>query len=157
MHRLFVTLGFWLALVLSAHGLIMEIPVTITNLDQSKYRFSVSTNAATGGVAFHVIVTAKKEDIHADSKAGLSIVTHTKTGAGERRSIERVKPEIPVSLKKDKRVWAADFTASFELLEQPGLCFVFSEIPHLTVDDESIPMPSSAALYEIKLRDFLKQ
>ena len=143
MHRLFVTLGLWLALVLSAHGMSMEVPVTTTNLDQSKYRFSISTNAATGGVSFHVIVTAKKEDIHANSEVGLSIVTHTKTGTGEVHSIVRVKPEIPVRVKKDKRVWEADFTVSFELLEKPGLCFVFTENSQATIsmDGKSVPVP----------------
>ena len=156
MHRLFVTLCLWLPLVFSAHGLSVEIPVTTTNLDQYKYRFSVSTNATTGGVSFHVVVTAKKENIHADSETGLSIVTHTNTRDGETRSIARVKPEIPLRVKKDKRVWEADFTVSFELLEKPGLCFVFTEIAHGTIDGKSVAMPS-ADFYEIKLRDFLKK
>lgn len=155
MHRLFVTIGLWLALVLSARGLSVEIPVTTTNLDQYKYRFSISTNAATGGVAFHVIVTAKKEDIDADSEAGLSIVTHTKTRDGETHSIVSVKPEIPLTVKKHKRVWEADFTVSFKLLKKPGLCFVFTEFAHATIDGKSVGMPS-ADFYEIKLRDFLK-
>lgn len=156
MHRTSVTLGLWLALFLPAHGLEMEVPVTTTNLDQSKYRFSISTNAATGGVSFHVIVTAKREDIHANSEAGLSIVTHTKTGAGEMHSIAPVKPEIPVKVKKDKRIWEADFTVSFELMEKPGLCFVFTENSPatITVDGKSVPVPPWAAHYELPLRDW---
>lgn len=156
MHRFFVTLGLWLTFVVSAHGVSVEIPVTTTNLDQHKYRFSISTNAAAGGVAFHVIVTAKKEDIHVDSEVGLSIVTHTKTRGEETDSIENVEPEISVRLKKDKRVWEADFTVSSELLEEPGLCLVFTDIAHATVDGKSVAMPS-AEFYEIRLRDFLRQ
>jgi hypothetical protein len=67
-----------------------------------------------------------------------------------------VKPEIPLRVKKDKRVWEADFTVSYELLEKPGLCFGFTEIAHATIDGKSVAMPS-ADFYEIKLRDFLKQ
>jgi hypothetical protein len=152
MHRIFVTLGLWFTLVLSAHGLNVVIPVTTTNLDQYKYRFSISTNAATSGVAFHVIVTAKKEDIYADSAAGLSIVTITKTG----HSVTSQKPEIPVRVNKDKRAWHAEFTVPFELLEKPGLSFVFTEISHGTVDGKSVPL-TSVDFYAMNLRDFLKQ
>jgi hypothetical protein len=156
MHRLFITLGLWFILVLSALGHSVEIPITTTNLDQSEYRFSISTNAATGGVKFHVTVTSKKENIHADSKVGLSIRHTTKTRDGETHSITGVKPEIPVTMKKDRRVWEADFTVSYELLEKPGLCFVFTEIAHTTIKGKCVAMPS-ADFYEVKLHDFLKQ
>ena len=155
MRRLFTTSILWLSLILSAHGLSVEIPITTTNLDQYKYVFSVSTNAATNGVAFHVTITAKREDVPSDSTAGLSIVTHTKDVDGSTHSIEAVKPAIQVMLKKDKRVWEADFTASFELLKKAGFCFVFTETAHTIIDGKSVAMPS-ADFYEIKLRDFLK-
>ena len=154
MHRLFVTLGLWLTLVFTVHGVSVEIPVTTTNLDQYKYRFSVSTNATTGGVTFHIIVTAKKDDIHADSEIGLSIVTHTKSGDGEIHSIAGVKPEIPVTTKRDLRVWTADFTVSHDLLKKPGLCFVFTEFAHSIIDGKSVVRPS-ADFYQIQLKDFL--
>jgi hypothetical protein len=155
MHRLFVTLGLWLILAFHAHAVSVEISVTTTNLDQHIYLFSVSTNAATDGVAFHVVIKAKKEDIYADSKVDVSIVTQTKTNRSVTHSIAGVRPEIKVTIKKDKRVWEADFTVSNQLLEKPGLCFVFTEIAHATVNGKSVAMPS-ADFYEIKLRDFLK-
>lgn len=155
MHRLFITPIFWFGLILPAHGLSVEIPITTTNLDQYKYVFSVSTNAATNGIAFHVTITAKREDVPSDSTAGLSMVTHTKDVGGSTHAIEAVKPAIQVTLKKDKRVWEADFTASFELLQKPGICFVFTETAHAIIDGKSVAMPS-ADFYEIKLRDFLK-
>jgi hypothetical protein len=143
-----------LNIVLSAQGVSVEIPITTTNLDQSKYRFSISTNTAAGGVAFHVIVAAKKENIHADSGAGISIVTHTVTNGGSTHSMAGVKPEIPVTMKKNKRDWEADFTVSYDLLKKPGLCFVFTEIAHDTINGKIVAMPS-ADFYEIRLRDFL--
>jgi len=152
MRRLLTLCILWLGLVLSAHGLSVEIPITTTNLDQYRYLFAISTNAVTNGITFHVTIAAKKEDIHADSGAGLSIVTHTKSSS----SITNVKPEIHVTLRKDKRAWAADFTVSYELLEKPGLCFVFTANAHATIDGKRVLMPS-ADFYEIKLRDFLKQ
>jgi hypothetical protein len=154
--RLSVALGLWLTLVVSAYGHSDEISVTATNLDQYNYRFSASTNPAPGGVSFHVTVIAKRDDIPADSKVGISIVTHKKDRDGESRSIAGVKLEIPVSAKKEKRVWEVEFTVSFELLEKPGLCFVFTEFAHETIDGKTVAMPS-ADFYEIKLLDFLKQ
>jgi hypothetical protein len=158
-----ITLGLCSTLAFSAHGRSVEIPITTTNLDQYAYRFSISTNAVTGGVKFHVTITSKMENIHADSKVGLSIVTHAETPDGETGrilsksgSIAGVQPEIPVTMKKHRRVWEADFTVSYELLEKPGLCFVFTEIAHTTIKGKSVAMPS-ADFYEVKLRHFLKQ
>jgi hypothetical protein len=156
MHRLFVTLGLWLILAFHAHAVSVEIPITTTNLDQHSYVFSVSTNAAADGVAFHVVIKAKKEDIYSDSSVGVSIVSQTRTNGGETHSIAGVRPEIKVTIKKEKRVWEADFTVLNQLLEKPELCFVFTEIAHATVNGKSEAMPS-AGFYEIKLRDFLKQ
>jgi len=156
MHRLFVTLGLWLILACNAHAVSVEIPITTTNLDQHSYVFSVSTNAAADGVAFHVVIKAKKEDIYSDSSVGVSIVSQTRTNGGETHSIAGVRPEIKVTIKKEKRVWEADFTVLNQLLEKPELCFVFTEIAHATVNGKSEAMPS-AGFYEIKLRDFLKQ
>ncbi|MEO7298310.1 MAG: hypothetical protein ABI042_07005 [Verrucomicrobiota bacterium] len=156
MHRLFITAVFLLGLILSAHGLSVEISVTPTNLDQYKYVFVISTNAAPNGVAFHVAITAKREDISSDSTAGLSIVTHKNEGGNRTHSIEGVKPAIPVVLKKESRVWKADFTVSHDLLKKPGLCFVFTERAHANIDGKSVAM-ESADFYEIKLQDFLKR
>jgi hypothetical protein len=156
MRCLFVASVLWLSLVLSVHGVSVEIPITTTNLDQYKYRFSVSTNAATNGVAFHVIITAKRDDVPSDSTVGLSIVTHTKEPGGSTHSIEGVKPKVKVGLKKDKRVWAAEFTVPYQLLEKPGLCFVFTEFAHMIVDGKRVAMPS-AVFYEIRLRDFFER
>ena len=61
-----------------------------------------------------------------------------------------------VTIKKEKRVWDAHFTVSYDLLAKPGLCFVFTEIAHATIDGKIVAMPS-ADFYVIKLRDFLKQ
>jgi len=156
MHRSFIMSVLWLSLILSAHGLSVKIPVTTANLDQYKYRFAISTNATTNGVAFHVTITAKKEDVPLDSTVGLSIVTHTQDASGSTHSIEGVKPSVEVRLRRDERVWTADFTASHELLKKPGLCLVFTELAHRIVDGKRVAMPS-ADFYEIRLQDFLKQ
>ena len=156
MHRSLIMSVFWVGFILSTHGRSLEIHVSTTNLDQYKYRFSISTNAATNGVAFHVIITAKKEDVPSDSAAGLALVTHTQDAGGSTHSIEPVKPAVEVRLKKDKRVWTADFIASHELLIKPGSCFVFTETAHTIVDGERVTMPS-ADFYEIRLQDFLKK
>jgi hypothetical protein len=157
MNRLFLTSVFLFALILSAHSVSVALPITKTSLDQYKYVFAVSTNAATNGVVFHVTITAKREDVSSDSTVGLSIVTSKEEAhGGSLHSIEGMKPTMEVTLKRGKRVWEAAFTASYELLKKSGLCFVFTEFAHRTIDGKLVTMPS-ADIYEMKLRDFVKQ
>ena len=59
-----------------------------------------SSFAGINGITFYVTVTAKTEDIPADSTVGLSIATHTQNGRGLKRSIERVTPAMEVRLKE---------------------------------------------------------
>lgn len=134
----------------------MDIPITTTNLDQPKFTFTVSAKAAAHGVAFHITITAMNADLPSDSTAGLAIVTEINDGARLGRSTEPVKPTVEVALKKEERVWKADLTVSNELLQKPGLRFVFTETAHAIIDGKSVAMPS-ATFYEIKLRDFVKQ
>jgi hypothetical protein len=147
-----VALGLWFGLMLSASGHSVEISVTPTNLAQQKYVFSVSTNATPPGVAFHTTITAKSGEIPSDATASLAKVKH----AGNSTSIEPVTPAIRVTLKKARRVWEADFTVSDDVLKQPGLCFVFTEIARTTVTGQTVPIPS-ADFYELRLQDFLNQ
>jgi hypothetical protein len=150
MCRFLVTLGIWLSLVLSAQGHSVEILVTRTNLNQNGYLFAVSTGETRGGVEFHVTITAKAREIPSDSTAGLAVVSHTEDSA----SIDPLAPAKAVALRKNKQVWKAEFTLSRKLLKKSGLCFVFTEVAHATVDGKVISMPS-ADFYEIRLQDFL--
>lgn len=152
MHRLAVTAILCFTLVLSAHGLSVEIAVTPKRLDQGKYAFSISTNTTQDGMSFHVIITAKTGDIPSDSNVGLSIVTHWEPGGSQ---IMPEKPTIQVMLEKDNRTWEASFAVTRELLKKPGLCLVFTEYDGFVVNGKK--HPNSATFYEIKLQDFLKQ
>ena len=103
-----------LALVLSggltASALMIEMPVEPNNLDQGNYIFSVSTNSAQGGTAFHITVTAKKS-FSPDSHIGLGIIQ------GENIvSIQPTNLTPQVALKKDHHSWKIDFfiTSDFE-------------------------------------------
>ena len=152
MHRFFIITILWLALALSGFAASVELHVTPKNLGEYKYVFLVSTNATQAGVAFRVSITAKTDDISSDSSADLKIVTHTNDGGS---SIVDLEPAIRVTLKKDTRVWKADFVVSHQLLKKPGLCLVFTEFAHATIDGKSVAMPS-ATFYEIQLGDFVK-
>jgi hypothetical protein len=151
MCRIFVITSLWLTLALSAFGLSMEIRVTPKALDQGAYAFSVTTNAVQGGVAFHVVISAKTGDISTNCSIGVSVVTHWEPGGSE---IVPAKPEIPVAVKKDGRIWMADFTISHGQLKQIGLCCVFSQYDYFVVEGRRVPA-GAATFYEIKLRDFL--
>ncbi len=158
MHHLFITTFLWLAVTFTVWGTTAEIPVTPTGLDTYFYIFSVSTNATQGGIAFHVTMTAKTTDIDTnDSSAGLEIVTHTKTsGGGLLVSCQPWEQSMPVTLRREKRSWMADFIVSSELLKNPNLYFNFGFLAHSVVNGKSIPMPS-VTRYEIRLEDFTGQ
>jgi hypothetical protein len=156
MCRSFVAVIAWFVFISSACATSVELPVTLTNLDAYFYVFSVLTNATRDGVAFHVTITHKQYDISPDSNAGVDMVVHKKpTNGGFEGSIGSVKPEIPVTLKKEKRVWTADFIVSRELLKNRDVCFVFSVLAHTTVNGKTISMPS-VTFYELRLQDFAK-
>jgi hypothetical protein len=154
--KAFIVSLVWFVFVSSACATSVEIPVTPTNLDTYVYVFSVLTNTASDSVTFHVTITNKQYDIFPDSSASVDMVVHKKHANGGREgSIGPVKPEIPVILKKEKRLWRADFTVSRDVLKNPDVCFVFSELAHTTVNGKTIPMPS-ITFYELRLQDFAK-
>jgi len=157
MRHLLITL-VWLALVSTACALSVELPINPDNLDQSNYKFSVTAKSTNSGIAFHVTITSKHEDIDSDyTHVDLSIVTHTKNkdGANTGTSIAPLTPSIPIALEKQPRIWTADFTVPAESLSSSGLCFVFSETVHTTTNGKRVAFPS-ATFYEVKLKDFTK-
>ena len=135
----------------------MEHLVTRTNLDSYPYTFAVLTNATNGGVAFHVTITSKKSDIYPDSRVNVDRVIRRRGADGslEGSSVGPVTPAIPVTLEKENRVWKADFTLPRELLADAGVCLVFSELTHSTVNGKVVAMPSTT-FYELRLQDFTK-
>ncbi len=157
MHRSLIALFVWLLFVSSARATSAEIPVSPANLDTFSYTFSVSTNASKDGMAFHVTITSKQSGIYPDSDAYVGRVIHKKLDNGDPAggSIGPAQPAIPVALRKEKRVWTADFTVSRELLKDPELHFVFSVLAHSTVNGKTIPMPS-LTFYELRLQEFAK-
>lgn|GEM_PF-6558996 len=154
MYRLFIASTIWLVFVTSARAGSMEFPVTPTHLDKNGYRFSVSTNATPRAIAFHVIITAKKLDIDSNCGAYLAIVTR-KQAQGS-LTISPVKPKIQVTMKKEKRIWKADFTVSRKLPKNPDVYFIFSVPAYDTIAGKRIYMPD-VDFYEIRLRDFAKR
>ncbi len=133
------------AFVSPAYALVSEVSATPRNWETDSYLLSVSTNAAQGGIAFHVTVTAKRFDIEANSWAGLEIMTP------KLFSVTYSKPAIQVALEKGERVWKADFTVSRESLNNPDLYFAF-RVPY---DPKKISMPDSY-VFQIRLQDFAK-
>lgn len=161
MRRLFLTVIVSLVLLSTAHAN-DEISVTPTNLDTMLYSFTVSTNATHTGVAFHVTITHKRFDIYPDSIADVGTIAYTEITNSTARpspqpakaaSFERLKPAIPVALKKEKRIWTAEFTASHELLKNTNACFVFSVFAQ---DPKNGNKAAPADLYELRLQDFAK-
>jgi hypothetical protein len=154
-HLLIIPMA-WLAIALSARATSVEIPITPTNLDQQDYTFAVSANTTNNETAFHITVTAKKQDIDSDSQVDLSIFNRTEKNGGITISGAPLTPAIPITLKKESRVWTADFTVSAKTLKTPNLYFIFSELGHSTVHGKRIAMPS-VIFYQMKLTDFVKK
>ena len=139
-----------------------EIPVSPTNLNTLLYSFSVSTNATARGVVFRITITHRRFEIYPDSSAEIGTIEYKEiTNNLARRSPEPLKDatfkplksKVRVALKKEKRVWTADFTASRELLNNTNVCFVFSVFAQ---DPKTNKTATPADLYELKLHDFAK-
>ena len=144
---------FWLAFVSSASALSMEFGVTTNSLDQGNFVFAISTNAATGGVAFHLTITSKSGDIFDDWGISLDICEHP--GGGSHIHSAEHAPQL--ALKKEGKVWKADFVASLEALKTRDLCLVFGGLAHVfDKDGNRVPYPA-ADMYEIKLADFVDE
>jgi hypothetical protein len=158
MRHLLIIPAILFALVLSAHAANVELPVTPSQLDQHNYRFSVSANATNQSIAFHVVITAKIDEVAPDCEANLVVLNHPKDGRGPASGtgMTPFAPTVPIAFNKSKRAWTVDFTLPRESLKTPGLCFVFSELAHDTVNGQRVAMPS-ATFYEIKLKEFVKE
>jgi hypothetical protein len=158
MRNLLIIPSLLFALILSAHATSVELPVTPNQLDQQNYKFSVTADATNHGVTFHVVITAKHDEISADCEANLAVVNHSKDGShsGKGTSITPFQPTVPIAFNKDKHAWTADFTLPREALKTTGLCFVFTELAHTMVNGKPVAMPS-ITFYEIKLKDFVKE
>jgi len=154
-----------LAFVPATRAMNSEILVTPTNLVTLLYSFSVSTNATDRGVAFHVTVTHRRFDIYPDSKAELGTIEYKEITNSMARPtpgplkvayFNPLKPRVRIALKKEKRVWTADFNASHELLKNTNVCFVFSVPGQQKSKNEADSAPPATDLYELKLHDFAK-
>ena len=154
-----LTLLASLVFVSAARAMNTEIRVSPTNLDSLLYSFSVSTNATARGVAFHVTITHKRFDIYPDSSAEIGTIEYKEITNNLSRpspkplkdaTFKPLKPKVRVALKKEKRVWTANFTASRELLNNTNVCFVFS----VFAQDPKTNKTAPTDLYELKLHDF---
>lgn len=158
MRQLLIIPSILFALILSAHATSVELPITPNQLDYQNYKFAVTPTATNNAVAFHIVIAAKQSEISSDSEGNLAVVTHSKDGKGSRTGteIKPFQPTVPITFNKDKHAWTVDFTLSREALKTPGLCFIFSELAHSTVNGKTIAMPS-ITFYEVKLKDFVKE
>ncbi len=133
---------FWAVVVSPACGKSTVFSVTPKNANGGgQFVFVVTNTAASNGLSFHVIITAKQGEVPADSKGYLCVAKLTESP----KSIGPMTPETRVTLKTGKQAWSADFVASDQLLSDPDACFVFSVLDH---------RGPAADFYVLKLRDF---
>jgi hypothetical protein len=158
MRQLLLVPAVLFALALSARATNIELPITPSQLDQHNYKFSVSANSTNQSIAFHVIITAKNDEVGPDCEANLVLVNHTKDSQGPTTGpgMTPFTPTVPIAFNKSKRTWTVDFALPRESLKTPGLCFVFSELAHDTVNGQRVAIPS-ITFYEIKLKEFVKE
>jgi hypothetical protein len=156
MRPIFILPFVWLAVVIPGFGaLVPEVEVTTTNLDLQNYSFLVSTNAAQDGLAFHVVITSKTRNIPANSSVNLEGVTDWDVFAdmGKRRQMGRASPPVKVTLKKNKRVWEADFMLPRLQFQESRLFCLFAE----GYDGETggVIDEKTVTFYEIRIQDFV--
>jgi hypothetical protein len=151
----FIITFIWLATVFSGYGALPEVSVTPTNLNLHDYTFFVSTNSAQDGTAFHVVITAKTHDIPPNSSVNLEAVMDGIffEDTGKPRQMGRAAPPIKVTLKKNPRVWEADFMVPRHQLEETRLFCLFAE----GYDGETggILDEKTVTFYEIRIQDFI--
>jgi len=144
-----------LAAVLSGFGKIPEVSVTPTNLDLHDYAFSISTNAAQDGTGFHIIITAKTHNIPTNSSVNLEVVGDEEFSedTGIPAMMGRAAPPVKVSLKRNERIWEADFMVPRQQLTDHGLFCLFAE----GFDDETggVIDAKTVTFYEIKIQEFV--
>lgn len=148
MRHLFIMPFVLLVAVFSGYGEVPEVSITPTNLDQHGYTFAISTNATQDGMAFHVVIISKTHDIPTNSSVNLQ----QEENWGELRQEGRAAPPVKVSLKKNKRVWEADFSVPSQQLLNPGLSCLFAE----GYDGESGGMidAKTVTYYYIRIQEF---
>ena len=142
----YIIAAFLLMLASSAFGLSIEIPVTPDTLNQRDCIFSISNNAVQNEVRFHVTITATVDNSSPEISAWLG----TKRG-------ENLDSPTRVTLKRDGHMWEADFTASKTALKNPDLYFVFEMVPDVKDKNGNRVPITSAVMFEMKLKEFLKQ
>src|SRR3569833_3128604 len=158
MRHLLIVPSILFAIALSAQATLVELPITPRQLDQQNYRFSIAAHATNNDVAFHVVITTKKDEITPDSNAKLVTIGHSKDrhGALLGTSFSPFLPVAPLTLNQTKHSWTADFVVTRPSLKIPGLCFIFSDPAHTAIDGKIVAMPS-VTFYEIQLKDFLNE
>jgi hypothetical protein len=153
MQRLLLPLLAGLTLIVSATAQTIQWPVTPGQLEYSNFVFSITTQPASGGMAFHVTIAAKTGIIQGDSAAMLAMVT----GSAAAPVVAGANPDATVTLKRTDTQWTADFTAPTALATNPAAFFVFVVTDYKTNPDGTRTYLSTDRMYEIRLRDFLTQ
>jgi len=145
------SLGVWIffTFLLDATGTTVRIPVTPASLNQDRLVFSVKSSVIEEGTAFQISIAMKDGPVLPDSNVGLYISSLTEN----LYSLKKVE-SVQVTVSKEEKRWKAEFVIPGNLLDTPGLSFIFAEYGHATVDGKTVPMPSLTH-YEINLREFL--
>ncbi len=152
MRRSLNILFVWLVAAGPVFAMCVEIPVTTSSLDTYSYTFAVSTNTATNGVAFHIVITAKRGAIDANYCSGRLDTVRDQNGSNEIFQ-EPFEAAIPVMVQKHAGEWTVDFILPHELLKSPDLYFVFWEQAVSRTNGKTEPMPAGT-FYEMWLMDF---
>ncbi len=153
MQRLILRLLAGLTVIVSAAAQTVQWPVTPGQLEYSNFVFAVTAQPTNGGTSFHVTITAKTGAIQGDSAAMLAMIT----GTASVPVVGSPDPVANVTLQRSDRVWTADFTAPAALASNPTACLVFVVTDFKTNPDGTRTYLTSDRMYEIHLRDFLKQ
>jgi len=153
MKRILLPVLASLALIFSAAAQTIQWPVTPERLSYSNFVFSVTTQAANDGTAFHVTIATTTGVIEPDSAALLVLVT----GTAAHPAVAAPVPAVTVTLQHTDTQWTADFTASAALTGNPAASFVFVVTDYRVNPDGTRTYLPTDRMYKIRLQDFLPQ
>lgn len=151
--RLITIAACSITLACSVRASIVELPVTPANTNTYRYKFSVSTDHAKDAVSFHITIAARESDISTNCSASLEIIAREKTATSLMIRREPVAAKS-FALRKNSRVWNADFTLDPRAPDYADICFVFVVPAEVIANGKTILMPG-LELFEVRLQDFV--
>jgi hypothetical protein len=146
-HSLVVVILF--SAVVSVHAMSVIIPITPRNPHAVGLAFDITTtNLSDGTIKFRVVISEKERKFSSNPSTVLGIVKLTERSRS-------VAPVRKLSFEREGRSIVCVFSVEQSALDDPSLCFVFTNYVEQFVDGKLVSMPSADFAFA-RLQDFAR-